>query len=95
MQKLYFVVCENGKENLTKQYEHDESPKTAYSTLSNKEKTVLKHTNPFAPFLVKMMCPTVLADVSSDVLKLVVWMSMTDNALGRHELQRLMLCKYC
>uniref|UniRef100_A0A1I7WK69 Uncharacterized protein n=1 Tax=Heterorhabditis bacteriophora TaxID=37862 RepID=A0A1I7WK69_HETBA len=33
----------------------------------------------------RVFCPTVLADIGSDVLKLVILMSMTDNDLRQHE----------
>uniref|UniRef100_A0A1I7XKA5 Myb_DNA-bind_3 domain-containing protein n=1 Tax=Heterorhabditis bacteriophora TaxID=37862 RepID=A0A1I7XKA5_HETBA len=55
---------------------------------------LLKHANQYAPFLVKVFSPTVLADIGSDVLKLVNLMSMTDNALGHHDQRRLMFWKY-
>uniref|UniRef100_A0A1I7W793 Ovule protein n=1 Tax=Heterorhabditis bacteriophora TaxID=37862 RepID=A0A1I7W793_HETBA len=41
-----------------------------------------KHANQYDLNSVRVFCPTVLADIGSDVLKLVNLMSMTDNALG-------------
>uniref|UniRef100_A0A1I7XIC0 Helix-turn-helix domain-containing protein n=1 Tax=Heterorhabditis bacteriophora TaxID=37862 RepID=A0A1I7XIC0_HETBA len=52
---------------------------------------LLKHANQYALKSVRVLCPTVLADIAFDVLKLVNLMSMTDNALGRHERRRLVL----
>uniref|UniRef100_A0A1I7XHQ9 Cyclic nucleotide-binding domain-containing protein n=1 Tax=Heterorhabditis bacteriophora TaxID=37862 RepID=A0A1I7XHQ9_HETBA len=45
-------------------------------------------------YSVKVFSPIELADIGSDVLKLVILMSVTDNALGRHERRRLVLWKH-
>uniref|UniRef100_A0A1I7XQU8 DUF5641 domain-containing protein n=1 Tax=Heterorhabditis bacteriophora TaxID=37862 RepID=A0A1I7XQU8_HETBA len=55
---------------------------------------LLKHANQYAPFLVKVFSPTVLADIGSDVLKLVILMSVTDNALEHQKRRRLELWKH-
>uniref|UniRef100_A0A1I7XIJ4 G_PROTEIN_RECEP_F1_2 domain-containing protein n=1 Tax=Heterorhabditis bacteriophora TaxID=37862 RepID=A0A1I7XIJ4_HETBA len=71
----------NYKRSLRKQFEQEEPPEAASSTLfstrSNKGRMQLKHANQYAyiPF---------------DVLQLVILMSVTDNALGCHEPRRLM-----
>uniref|UniRef100_A0A1I7XJ68 Uncharacterized protein n=1 Tax=Heterorhabditis bacteriophora TaxID=37862 RepID=A0A1I7XJ68_HETBA len=70
----------NYKRSLRKQFEQEEPPEAASSTLfstrSNKGRMQLKHANQYAyiPF---------------DVLQLVILMSVTDNALGCHEPRRL------
>uniref|UniRef100_A0A1I7X396 NR LBD domain-containing protein n=1 Tax=Heterorhabditis bacteriophora TaxID=37862 RepID=A0A1I7X396_HETBA len=58
---------------------------------TNKGRMLLKHANQYALYLVRVFCPTGPADIGSDVSKLVILMSMTDNILGRHERRRLML----
>uniref|UniRef100_A0A1I7XR18 IMPDH domain-containing protein n=1 Tax=Heterorhabditis bacteriophora TaxID=37862 RepID=A0A1I7XR18_HETBA len=63
--------------------------------MGSKGKTMLKHANQYALYSGKVLCPTVLADIGSDVLKLANLMSVIDNTLGRHESRRLMLWKHC
>uniref|UniRef100_A0A1I7X509 DUF659 domain-containing protein n=1 Tax=Heterorhabditis bacteriophora TaxID=37862 RepID=A0A1I7X509_HETBA len=53
--------------------------------MGSKGKTMLKHANQYALYSGKVLCPTVLADIGSDFLKLANLMSVIDNALGRHE----------
>uniref|UniRef100_A0A1I7WXW6 Mariner Mos1 transposase n=1 Tax=Heterorhabditis bacteriophora TaxID=37862 RepID=A0A1I7WXW6_HETBA len=62
--------------------------------ISNKERMLLKQANQYDLYSVKEFSPTVLADIASYVLKLVILMSVTENALGHHERRRLVLSKH-
>uniref|UniRef100_A0A1I7XUK9 G_PROTEIN_RECEP_F1_2 domain-containing protein n=1 Tax=Heterorhabditis bacteriophora TaxID=37862 RepID=A0A1I7XUK9_HETBA len=49
----------------------------------------IQQANQYDLYSVKEFSPTVLADIGSDVLKLVILMSVIDNAPGHHERRRL------